>query len=443
MNKSDFGEHFHWGVSTAAYQIEGAHNIAGKGPSIWDDFVHKKGKIRNNQHGNIACDHYHKFPNDIKLVEDLNIKNYRFSIAWSRILPHGYGQINQKGIDFYNRLIDSCLEHNITPWITLYHWDLPLALERKGGWTNRKIIHWFSEFAEVCVKQFSDRVSNWMVLNEPMVFTGAGYFLGIHAPGRRGINSFLQAVHHATLCQGIGFNVLKSYNNKLNVGSTFSCSQIEANSLNLNDIKAAHRVDALLNRLFIEPVIGMGYPIHDLKWLKRIESYFGANDEKLMQADFDFIGIQNYTREVVKYSFFTPFMQAAIIPASKRNVPYTQMNWEVYPPSIYKILHQFNKYHKVKSIIVTENGAAFPDRMINKQIDDENRVLYLKNYLHQVLKAKQEGVKVDGYFVWTLLDNFEWAEGYFPKFGLVHCNHQTQERIIKASGHWFKNFLSE
>ena len=442
MNKSDFGEHFHWGVSTAAYQIEGAHNMHGKGASIWDDFGSKKNKIRSNHHGNVACDFYHKYPTDIKLISDLNIRNYRFSIAWPRILPFGYGQINQKGIDFYNRIIDYCLEHAITPWITLYHWDLPLALEQKGGWTNRKIIHWFSEFAEVCVKHFSDRVKNWMVLNEPMVFTGSGYFMGIHAPGQRGISSFLQALHHATLCQGIGFNILKSYNNKLNVGSTFSCSHIDPVSLNLFDIKAAQRADALLNRLFIEPALGLGYPIKELKWLNRLEPYFGVNDDQLMQADFDFIGIQNYTRELVKFSFFTPFIQAGIVSASKRNVPYTQMNWEIYPPSIYKMLHQFNKYEKVKSIIITENGAAFPDKLVNNQIDDQNRISYLKGYLQEVLKAKQEGVKVEGYFVWTLLDNFEWAEGYFPKFGLVHCNHQTQERIIKASGHWFKSFLS-
>jgi beta-glucosidase len=443
LNKSDFGEHFFWGVSTAAYQIEGAYNKDGKGISIWDDFSHKKGKIRNNHHADIACDYYHKFTNDIRLIKDLIIKNYRFSIAWSRILPNGYGHINQNGIDFYNKIIDACLEQKITPWITLYHWDLPMVLEKKGGWTNRKIIHWFAEFAEVCVKHFSDRVKHWMVLNEPMVFTGAGYFLGIHAPGQRGIKSFLQAVHHANLCQGIGFNLLKSFNNQLQVGTTFSCSYIEPLSLNLNDIKAAQRLDALVNRLFIEPSLGLGYPLNELKWLNRLEPYFGTNDDKLMQANFDFVGIQNYTREMVKYSFFTPFIQAAIVPASKRNVAYTQMNWEVYPPSIYKMLHQFNRYDKVNSIIITENGAAFPDRIINHQIDDFNRISYLQNYLGEVLKAKKEGVKVNGYFVWTLLDNFEWAEGYFPKFGLVHCNHETQERIIKASGHWYKNFLSE
>jgi beta-glucosidase len=318
-----------------------------------------------------------------------------------------------------------------------------LVLERKGGWRNRIIIHWFEEFVTVCAKHFSDRVKHWMVLNEPMVFTGAGYFLGFHAPGQRGIGNFIRAAHHAVLCQGIGFKVLKSYNQQLQVGTTFSCSHIEPATQQLRDIKAAARVDALLNRLFLEPALGLGYPVKDLKWLKRIESYFGVNDEKLMKANFDFIGIQNYTREIVKYSFLTPFMQAAVIPASKRNVPYTQMNWEVYPPSIYKILHQFNNYHKVKSIIVTENGAAFPDRIINKQIDDQYRISYLKSYLQEVLKAKQEGVKVDGFFVWTLLDNFEWAEGYFPKFGLVHCNHQTQERLIKASGEWFKDYLSQ
>ena len=441
LQSIDFGEDFKFGVSTAAYQIEGAHNIDGKGRSIWDEFSNKKSKIFKNQNGNIACDHYNRWKEDIELLKALNIKNYRFSISWPRILPLGTGQINQAGIDYYNSFIDALLDAGIEPWVTCYHWDLPLALERKGGWTNREIISWFEEYVDLISKAFGDRVKYWMVLNEPMVFTGAGYFMGIHAPGKKGLKNFLPAVHHAVLAQSAGGRVLRYNCPNAQIGTTFSCSQIIARSNRYSDKKAAVRADAMLNRLFIEPSLGLGYPTHRFNYLETMYRYFRANDAKKMPFSFDFIGIQNYTREVIKHCWYVPYVQAKIVSAQKRKVPFTSMGWEVYPESIYQMLKQFSSYVGVKKIIVTENGAAFPDKMEGGKINDELRLNYLKSYLAQVYRAKREEIPVEGYFIWTLMDNFEWAEGYAPRFGIVHNNFETQKRTIKLSGYWIQEFL--
>jgi len=441
LQRKAFGSDFKWGVSTAAYQIEGAHDVEGKGPSIWDEFTKVKGKVLQGHHGNHTCDFYNRHPEDLNLMQAMHIPNFRFSFAWSRILPQGFGAINQKGLDYYDRLLDNCLARNIEPWVTLYHWDLPAALEKRGGWANRDIVNWFKEYVALCATKFGDRVRYWMVLNEPMVFVGAGYFLGVHAPGRRGIKSFLAATHHAALCQAEGGRLLKMHLPQAEVGTTFSCSHLEPYR-NLNrDRNATRRADALLNRLFIEPALGLGYPVKDFPYLRRLTDFFAPGDEDRLIFDFDFIGIQNYTRELVKFSLLTPFLQAKLVPAPKRKVPHTAMKWEVYPEAIYHILHKYNAYAGVKKIIITENGAAFPDKIINGQVTDTNRLSYLQGYMQQVLRARQEGVNVQGYFVWSFTDNFEWAEGYHPRFGLVYVDFETQKRIIKASGHWYSHFL--
>lgn len=442
LNKDAFGEDFSWGVSTAAYQIEGAHNHDGKGPSIWDVFVTKKNKIFQRHHGDIACDFYNRYIDDLYLMHKLNIRHYRFSISWSRILPNGVGQINQKGIDFYNRLIDLSLELGITPWVTLYHWDLPHALELKGGWVNRDIRDWFGEYVSICVKKFGDRVKNWVVLNEPLVFTGAGYFFGVHAPGRKGLDNFLASTHHAALAQAYGGRVIKSIQRDSYVGTTFSCSHVEPFRMKEKDILATKKADALLNRLFIEPLLGKGYPTQDLKMLDRIEKYMQPGDERDLKFDMDFIGVQNYTREVIRYTPFVPLLKAKIVPAKKRKVEMTAMNWEVYPESIYHILMKFGAYENIPPIIITENGAAFHDEVEDGRVDDPKRTAYLQQTIAQVGRAQREGVKIKGYFVWTFLDNFEWAEGYHPRFGLVYVDFETQQRIIKTSGHWYADFLS-
>ena len=443
LDSKDFGEDFVWGVSTAAYQIEGAHDAHGKGASIWDEFVTKKGTIFENQHGQIACDFYNKYRDDILLMKSMNIDHFRFSLSWSRILPEGTGRVNQKGIEFYNDVINFCLECGITPWITLYHWDLPQALEKLGGWTNRKILDWFEDYVKICADTFGDRVKHWMVLNEPMVFTGAGYFLGVHAPGKKGLRNFIPSIHHAVLCQALGGRLLRKMVPGAIIGTTFSCSQITPRSNSKKDLKAADKADALLNRLFIEPSLGLGYPDQSIPVLRKIKKYERPEDAQNSIFEFDFIGIQNYTREVVRHSYTVPYLRAKIVKAPVRNVQTTLMDWEVYPPSIYEMLKKFNTYKGVKKILITENGAAFEDTLKDGAVTDLERTSYLQNYLKQVHKASSEGLKVSGYFVWTFTDNFEWAEGYYPRFGLVHIDFKTLKRTIKTSGKWYRDFLGK
>jgi len=442
LNKNQFGDDFLWGVSTAAFQIEGAHDVDGKGSSIWDVFTSQKGKIKNGHHAVTACDFYNCYQDDINLIKELNIPNFRFSISWPRIMPTGVHPVNHAGIDYYNKIIDSLLASGIEPWITLYHWDLPHELELKGGWTNRESVSWFKEYVEVCVHYFGDRVKNWMVINEPSVFTGAGYFLGIHAPGKKGITNYLKAMHHVTLATAGGGKIIRSRVPEAHIGTTFSCTHIEPATESPKDIEAAKRVDTLLNRTFIEPILGLGYPQKDLPVLKKLNNYILKDDLNNLDFDFDFIGLQCYTREVVKSSILIPYIGAELISAEKRNVISTEMGWEVYPPAMYHILKKFNKYEGIKKIIITENGAAFPDTVKNGKVHDIKRTHFIQDNLEQILKAKQEGLNVEGYFVWSLTDNFEWAEGYNARFGLIHVDFETQKRTIKNSGLWFKDFLS-
>ncbi len=443
LTKEPFGTDFIWGVSTAAYQIEGGYLQDGKGFSIWDDFVRKSGKIAKGEHADVACDFYHRYDDDLKLMRDMNIRHHRFSISWSRIFPVGRGEVNQAGIDYYNRLIDHMLSLGITPWVTLYHWDLPSSLEIKGGWTNRDVVEWFGDYVACCVRNFGDRVKHWMVLNEPMVFTGAGYFLGIHAPGRRGLNSFLAATHHAALAQAHGARIIKSLQAESIVGTTFSTSHIEPFSAKDRDVQAAKRADALLNRLFVEPLLGLGYPTEEIKTLRKIEKYMQADDEKNLKFDMDFVGVQNYTREIVAHSYFIPYLRAKLVTAQDRQVPVTTMNWEVYPESIYHILKKYSAYENMPPLMITENGASFPDEVTQDKVHDPARTQYLQDAIAHMQRAKDDGVDVRGYFVWTFLDNFEWAEGYDPRFGLVHVDFETQRRIIKDSGKWYADFLRD
>jgi beta-glucosidase len=456
MNKYEFGNDFIWGVATAAYQIEGAWNEDGKGESIWDRFTHTKSKnpfkerIYQNQNGDVACDHYHRYKEDLNLMKELSIPNYRFSLSWTRIFPDGkLTSKNQKGIDFYHRLIDACLERNITPNVTIYHWDLPQALEDEGGWTNRDTYLKFLDYFDFVTKEYKDKVPRWFILNEPFAFTVLGYFLGIHAPGRKGFANFYPAIHHVTLAQGDGGKVAKRNCPNAEIGTTFSCSYIEPvskdgfwGSLNQG---AAIRFDALLNSLFIEPMLGMGYPVDRLPSLKALEKYYKDGDEERMKFDADFIGIQNYTREVVQWSPFMPVIWGSIIEAKKRCEKTTEMGWEIYPEGIYHMLKKYASYPKVKKIYITENGAAFPDQVVEedgkKRIHDVDRINFLKSYLEQVLRAKKEGIPIYGYFIWTFMDNFEWAEGYRPRFGIIYVDYQTQNRYVKDSGYWYRDFL--
>ncbi|GIW38512.1 MAG: beta-glucosidase [Meiothermus sp.] len=444
FSKKDFGSGFRWGVATAAYQIEGAVNEDGRSPSIWDTFSHTPGKIKTGENGDVACDFYHRYREDIAFIREMNMQVNRFSLAWPRILPEGIGPVNPKGLDYYHRVIDRTLELGLEPWVTLYHWDLPQVLEDKGGWTNRDILGWFAEYVEVCSKAFGDKVKHWMVLNEPTVFTVLGYMQGTHAPGRKGFGNFLPAIHHAAIAQAEGGRILRAHVPGAQIGTTFSASYVQpAGPTWLSRIAAAN-YDVIANRLFIEPALGLGYPWKTMPFLRLLQRHIRPGDMEKLAFDFDFIGLQTYFRQLVRFDLFTPGTFGQEIPHAERgSSELTEMGWEVWPENIYLLLKQFSAYKGVKRIIITENGAAFPDTPEGEGVHDLKRIKYIQDHLAQVLRARREGVPVEGYFYWSLMDNFEWAEGYKPRFGLVYVDYPTQKRILKDSGRWFKEFLSD
>ncbi len=446
FSKSDFGPDFKWGLATSAYQIEGAWNIDGKGPSIWDHFTQTQAhKIKNRQNANITCDFYHRYKSDIALVKQLNFDIFRVSLSWSRILPNGIGNVNQKGLDFYHKLIDRCLELGIEPWLLLYHFDLPQALEEKGGWANRDIVQWFEEYTDIVTRAFGDKVKTWFAQNEPIGFTIGGYLAKYHAPGYLAPNKFLKAIHHALLCQASSGRIMRQNVPNCTVGAALSCAYTSPKNQQKRHIDAAYRMNIILNRLCIEPHLGMGYPTKRFSYLQKIHRYVKANDLEDICFDFDFIGLQNYSQYVAKHALL-PFIWAFENSPKQRGIApemITDMGWEIYPEGIYKILKQYAAYPSMPPLMITENGCAVPDTLQNGKVHDKRRIQFFQTYLEQVLKAKKEGVDVRGYFAWTLLDNFEWAEGFDPRFGLVHVDFETQKRTIKDSGLWFQQFLQK
>ncbi|MBC6111585.1 GH1 family beta-glucosidase [Pedobacter fastidiosus] len=438
----DFGPDFLWGVATAATQIEGASNQYGKGQSIWDNFSARSGKIKKGNKLDVACDFYHKYKEDIALIKLLGFKVFRFSIAWSRVLPNGTGEINAEGIRFYHNVIDECLENGIIPYITLYHWDLPQALENEGGWTSFSINFAFNSFVRICANEYGDKVKNWIVLNEPFGFTSLGYMLGIHAPGKTGLSNFFSAVLHTALAQADGAKILRAEVSQANIGTTYSCSEIIPFTQSDNDILAAKRVDCLMNRLFIEPAQGLGFPTADWDVLEKFQIEYGTwRHKERLKFDFDFIGLQNYFPLTIKYNAFIPVIQAWEVKAKSRKKPHTAMGWEINANSFNNIIKQFASYPNVKNIIITENGAAYHDKVVNGRVEDQERIEYFKLYLDALLQAKKEGINITGYMAWTLMDNFEWAEGFTTRFGLVYNDFKTQQRTIKDSGYWWQEFL--
>lgn len=440
---SSFGPDFQWGVAMAAQQNEGAYQEEGRGLSIWDVFSRRQGKIKGGGKPYEACDFYHRYKDDLVLVKALGFSVFRFSISWSRILPEGTGRVNREGIAFYHRLIDECLLLGLIPYITLYHWDLPHALQKNGGWTSHQMLKWFTRFVTVCAEEYGAKVKNWIVLNEPAGFTSLGYMLGMHAPGKTGLGNFFPAVHNAVLCQAEGGRILRSLVPRANIGTAFSCSEVMPHTQREEDLLAARRVDALLNRLFIEPALGRGYPQEDhFPLLDKLHLHSKAwKYTDRMTFSFDFIGIQNYFPVTVKYNALIPYLHASEVKARARKVPCTDMGWEINADSFYRILKRFWLYGGVKKIIVTEGGASFKDQLVNGAVHDLKRIDYFNSYLSAMLRARKEGVNIGGYFAWTLTDNFEWTEGYLSRFGLVHVDFHTQLRTIKDSGYWFRDFL--
>jgi len=444
LSAAEFGSDFLWGVAMAAQQNEGAPDTGGRGPSIWDAFSKRRGKITGGAKPWPACDFYHRYKDDLMLARGLGFTVFRFSISWSRILPEGTGKINKEGILFYHKLIDECIALGLTPYITLYHWDLPLALEKEGGWASYHILKWFSRFVAVCTNEYGDKVKNWIILNEPMGFTSLGYMLGKHAPGKKNLQLFLAAIHNAALAQAEGGRLVRTSVRKAHIGTTFSCSEVIPHTNKAADIAAARRMDILLNRLFMEPALGRGYPEEEgftlLDKLHMSTKAWKYTDR--LRFDFDFIGIQNYFPVTIKHNNLVPYVQASEIKASARKVPHTALGWEINGESLYRMLKKCWLYGGVKEIIITEGGACFKDKVENGIVNDTARILYFQEYLQAVLKAKRKGINVKGYFAWTLTDNFEWSEGYRARFGLIHVDFKTQLRTIKNSGYWWRNFLA-
>lgn len=435
----DFGD-FTWGAATSAYQIEGAHNADGKVDSIWDTFVRRRGKIKSRESGAVACDHYRRFDSDVALMRDLSLQAYRFSIAWTRIFNAPRTRANDKGIDYYQRLIDALLEAGIEPFVTLYHWDLPQYLENTGGWTNRDTISYFCDYATECARRFGDRVRNFIVFNEPMIFLSLGYLLGIHAPGRRGFKNFFAASHNVLLAQAEAAREMRRHLPNAQIGTTISATAAYAASASTRDTAATARFDTLYNTFYLEPVIGRGYPTQKFPVLKKIEKYIQPGDMEKIKFDFDFWGLNTYTRKIVRYSRYLPYTHWREL-KNAPNTRATALNWEIYPEAIYDLLKKYSAYPEIKKIYITENGAAFHDELVAGRVADHNRIDYLKSHLREIARARNEGAKVAGYFIWSLLDNFEWAEGYHARFGLVHINFLTQARRIKDSGYWYRDFI--
>lgn len=442
IKASDFGADFSWGIATAAAQIEGAADGYGKGPSIWDTFARRPGKIKKGHQPAFACDFYHRYKADIALVRLLGFTVFRFSVSWPRLLPEGQGRVNPEGIRFYHDVIDECLKQGLTPYITLYHWDLPQALEDEGGWTSFGINQAFNAFVSLCAQTYGDKVRHWIVLNEPFGFTSLGYMLGVHAPGKTGLSNFFSAVHHTAIAQAEGGRILRAEVSGARIGTTYSCAQVIPHTDSDADHLAARRVDCLMNRLFVEPALGMGYPGQDWEVMERFAiSHSTWRHTERLRFDFDFIGLQNYFPLTIRYNAFIPVLQAWEVKAKSRNKPHTAMGWEVNADSFYQIISQYAAYPGIRNLMITENGAFYRDKLTGGAVDDQERIAYFRQYLAALLRAKQDGLKLNGYMVWTLMDNFEWAEGYLARFGLVYTDFRTQERIIKASGRWWQDFL--
>lgn len=441
-SSSSFGKDFLWGVAIAAAQNEGAWNVDGRGASIWDIFARRQGKIKGAARPTDNCDFYYRYKDDLLLVKALGFNVFRFSFSWSRIFPEGIGKINKDGVAFYHRLIDECLQLGLTPFVTLYHWDLPQALQKEGGWTSVHMLKWFTRYATFCAEEFGSKVKYWIVLNEPMGFTSLGYMLGKHAPGLTGLEHFFPAIHNAVLAQSEGGRILRKHVRSAVIGTSFSCSEVVPLTNKREDIEAAKRLDVLLNRLFIEPTLGRNYPNEDFALIDKLHLKTKAwRYTERMQFDFDFIGLQNYFSVTVKHNALIPYVQASEVKAKSRKAPHTALGWEINPDSFYRLLKRYWNYGSVKSIIVTENGACFKDTLKNGTVHDIERIDYFKQYLSAVYKTKQEGVKINGYLAWTLMDNFEWSEGFNARFGLIHVDFKTQLRTIKDSGYWWRDFL--
>ncbi len=453
----DLPPDFLWGAATAAYQVEGSATADGRGPSIWDTFSHLPGKVLGGDTGDTAIDHYRRYRDDVALMADLGLRAYRFSIAWPRVQPDGRGAVNERGLDFYRRLVDDLLERDVEPWPTLYHWDLPQPLEDAGGWPSRDTAYRFAEYASLVHAALGDRLPTWTTLNEPWCSAFLGYASGVHAPGRQEPEAAVRAAHHLLLGHGLAGRALRDAGAR--VGVTLNLYGVLPATANPGDLDAARRIDGLQNRLFLDPVLRGRYPSDVVADLSAITGFdhVRPGDLDTIAVQLDFLGVNYYSRNMVTVTPGIATMSdghggpngasASPWPGSEhvgfvpRGLPTTAMDWEIDAPGLAEVLRRVSDEYPSVPLYVTENGAAFDDILDGDGVDDQERVAYIEAHLRACEEAVAAGVPLRGYFAWSLFDNFEWSWGYARRFGLVHVDYATQRRTPKRSARWYSDVL--
>lgn len=441
MQKLNFPANFIWGTATAAYQVEGAVCEDGRGQSIWDTFSHTPGRIYQGDTGDRACDHYHRFREDIALMKEMGLKGYRFSVAWPRILPEGKGRINPQGLDFYNMLVDQLLEKGIEPFITLYHWDLPQTLQETGGWDHRQTTDYFADYATVIFQSLGDRVKKWLTLNEPWVISYCGHAENIHAPGFADNAMAVRVSHHLNLAHAKAVQVFRQLNQKGEIGITLNLTPSYPSVVAAEDKAAAFSADGFSNRWFLDPVLQGKYPDDMLQlFQEKLQAPViqGGDLALISGTAMDFLGINYYSRHIVKKALQPNLLGYDIVPPVH---PVTEMGWEIYPEGLYDLLMRLDRDYNHPRIFITENGAAFRDRAVDGRVADPDRIAYLERHFGAAHRAIQAGVKLEGYYIWSLMDNFEWAYGYKKRFGLIYVDYPTQNRIWKDSARWYQEVI--
>ena len=427
---------FTWGVSTSSYQIEGAAREDGRGPSIWDTYCREPGRIANGDTGDVACDHYHRYAEDVGLMRELGAGAYRFSVSWPRVMPEGRGRVNEAGLVFYDRLIDALLAAGIEPWLCLYHWDLPQALGDLGGWTNRDCVHWFADYAELIARRYGSRVKRLATFNEPSVFTLFGFCLGGQAPGIKDRTQFLRAIHHVNLAHGAAVDHLRASVAGASIGAIHNCQPCRPAAADPANLPAAQILDAYWNGAFPDPQLLGRYPalLADL-----MEPHLQPGDLRRIHRPVDWFGLNHYSPIYVKSDAASPIgVGFGDAPA---DVPRSNMGWPVEPAAFGETIAGLHRRYGLP-IFVLENGTASPDQVgPGGEIDDQPRIDYLSAYTGAMFDAIKNGADVRGYFVWSLLDNFEWGSGYSQRFGLVYVDYPTQRRIPKASFRWYRELI--
>jgi beta-glucosidase len=441
MNK--FSDDFIFGTATSSYQIEGAYQEEGRGLSIWDEFSWTPGKVANMDHGNIACDHYHLYEKDIEILKTLGVDSYRFSIAWPRIFPE-QGKYNPAGMAFYKKLIKRLIENGIKPSVTLYHWDLPVWAHEQGGWTNRESVQWFLEYAEKCYEELDSEVCMWITHNEPWCAGFLGYHQGIHAPGHTNMEEALKAVHHILLSHGEAVNLLKNkFNSSTPIGITLNLSPMYAAGDSANDLLAANNADGYSNRWFLDPVLKGSYPADMMNlFSKYVHSFDFIHQEDLdkISIECDFFGINYYSRGLVEFNGASDFLYKS----AYSDYPKTAMGWDISPEEFKGLIRRLRKEYTNLPIYITENGAAFNDTVSeDNRVHDSDRQQYMESHVKAVAELNEEGMNIAGYYLWSLLDNFEWAFGYEKRFGITYVNFETMERIIKDSGYRYSEIIRD